>query len=60
MQKHGMMNPDMAINPDEIVHPGDYIVTHPKGKYYPLRPEDFERMYEPYEAVAHPPPKIED
>jgi hypothetical protein len=50
MQEHGMMNRDTAVTEDAIVHPGDYIVTHPSGKFYPVRQEDFERMFEPYES----------
>lgn len=55
-QKHGMLHPDHALNADEKVCPGDYIVTNPKGQYYVLKPEDFERQFEPYEPVATPTP----
>lgn len=57
MQKHGMMATDVSITEDEIVHPGDYIVTHPKGKFYPMRQKDFERMFEPYESSIPDPGK---
>lgn len=56
MHKHGVLNEDTAVNPEEVVCPGDYIVTHLKGKYYRLHPEEFEAMFEPY----IPTPKIED
>lgn len=56
MQHHGMIHPDVAVNEDEIVHPGDYIVTNRKGKYFAQRSEQFEAMYEPYEVAATPAP----
>lgn len=59
MQHHGMISPDVAVNEDEIVHPGDYIVTNRKGQYFAQRPEQFEAMYEPYELIATPAPVIE-
>jgi len=56
MQHHGMLTEEFAVNPEEIVHPGDYIVTSRKGKYFVQRPEQFEAMYDPYEPVATPTP----
>lgn len=34
---------------EEIVCPGDYVVTDPKGHYYRMAPQEFELMYEPYQ-----------
>jgi len=51
MQKHGLLD---GLNGEEIVCPGDYIVTNPKGEYYILKPERFEEMYEPYEPKGTP------
>lgn len=59
MQHHGMMG-EGALNPEEIVHPGDYIVTDIKGRYYPMRPEEFEGRFEPYDPMPHPAPTISD
>ena len=56
MQKHGLLD---GLNGEEIICPGDYIVTDRKGNYYPLKPEEFEAMYEPYELVAQPTPGVE-
>lgn len=56
MQKHGLVN---GLNGEEIVCPGDYIVTDTKGNHYRLPAAQFEAMYEPYEPTAHPPPKVE-
>lgn len=50
MQKHGLLD---GLNGEEIVCPGDYIVTDTKGRYYILKPEQFEAMYEPYIPTAH-------
>jgi hypothetical protein len=44
-QKHGLMD---GLNGEELVHPGDYIITNRQGKYYRLSSEEFEEMYEPY------------
>lgn len=50
MQKHGTL---IGLGEqEEIVHPGDYIVTHPKGHYYVVRTEVFEAMFEPYDPAA--------
>jgi hypothetical protein len=54
MLSHGMMAPEVSVEEDAIVHPGDYIVTHPTGKFYPMRQEDFERMFEPHVPTPHP------
>jgi hypothetical protein len=51
MQKHGLLD---SLNGEEIICPGDYIVTDAKGNYYRLPAAQFEAMYEPYEPVAHP------
>lgn len=50
MQKHGIID---GLNGEEIVCPGDYIVTDAKGRFYVLKPEQFEAMYEPYTPNAH-------
>jgi hypothetical protein len=50
MQKHGLLD---TLNGEEIVCPGDYIVTDAKGNYYRLNAATFEAMYEPYEPVGH-------
>lgn len=52
-QKHGLLN---GLNGEEIVCPGDYIVTDHKGRHYILKPEQFEALYEPYESVPTPMP----
>lgn len=59
MHKHGLLDGETALNPEELVCPGDYIVTHPKGKYYRLHPEEFEAMFEPYEPAPHSTTKAE-
>lgn len=56
MQKHGLLD---GVNGEETVCPGDYIVTTVKGNYYRISAVEFEAMYEPYEPVAHPTPKVE-
>jgi hypothetical protein len=56
MQRHGLLD---GLNGEEIVCPGDYIVTDPKGKYYALTSERFEAMYEPYESVTQPTSGVE-
>jgi len=50
MQEHGLLN---GVNGEEIVCPGDYIVTDRKGQYYRVKASDFEVMYE---LVAQPTP----
>ena len=57
MQKHGVLE---GLNGEEIVCPGDYIVTHPKGHHYVVKTTDFERLYEPYDIVATPSPPVDD
>lgn len=54
MQKHGILD---GLNGEEIICPGDYIVTNLKGKFYKLSATDFEAQYELYESVPHPPPQ---
>src|SRR3954453_245820 len=39
MQKHGILN---GLNGEEVVCPGDYIVTNHKGNYYVLKAVHFE------------------
>ena len=56
MEEHGLLD---GLNGEEIVCPGDYIVTDLKGNYYALKPERFEAMYEPYAPIPQPPPKVE-
>jgi len=51
MQKHGLLD---GLNGEELVCPGDYIITDRKGRYYKLRAVDFEAQYEPYEVEPHP------
>lgn len=50
MQHHGMLN---TVNGEEIVCPGDYIVTDIKGRYYLLKPDVFEAMYERYDPAPN-------
>jgi hypothetical protein len=62
MHKHGILL-DPNEN-EEIVHPGDYIVTHKThGHFYRRSSTDFEAMYEPYDPAATEvtelPPSIE-
>lgn len=51
MQKHGILH---GLNGEEIVHPGDYIVTHPRGHYYVVRSAEFEALFEPEDPTHHP------
>lgn len=53
-QKHGLLE---GINGEEVVCPGDYVVTDGKGRFYKLSSTDFEAQYEPYEPASHPPPQ---
>lgn len=53
-QKHGILGD--GVNGEELVCPGDYIVTNVKGRYYVLKSAEFEGMYEPYEPVPTPTP----
>jgi hypothetical protein len=54
MQHHGLLD---GLNGEEVICPGDYIVTNRKGDYYKLSSTEFEEQYEPYEVIAHPAPK---
>jgi hypothetical protein len=54
MQHHGILD---GLNGEEIICPGDYIVTSQKGEYYKLSAADFEAQYEPYTPTPHPMPK---
>lgn len=47
MQKHGELVNGLN-GEDEIVCPGDYIVTDAKGRYYRLKSHEFEAMFELY------------
>lgn len=47
IQKHGELHGERAIK-EERICPGDYIVTDPHGKFYRMRTEMFETLYEPY------------
>lgn len=47
MQKHGELV-DGLSDENEIVCPGDYIVTAPNGQHYKVPADIFETMYEPY------------
>jgi hypothetical protein len=44
MRKHGII--DGLNGEEELVHPGDYIVTHSKGYFYRRSQKEFEEMYE--------------
>lgn len=46
-RRHGII--DGLNGEEETVHPGDYIVTDTKGRYYRRSLKDFEAMFEPYE-----------
>ena len=50
MHRHGLLD---GVNGEEVICPGDYIVTNRKGKHYKLSSIEFETMYEPYEPAAH-------
>jgi len=43
MQRHGLLN---GLNGEEVICPGDYIVTDAKGRYYKLSAVEFEATYE--------------
>lgn len=47
MGVHGELFNVNKPNDYDLVCPGDYIVTTPKGRYK-MPAKDFERMYEPY------------
>jgi hypothetical protein len=53
MQRHGILD---GLNGEEVVCPGDYIVTNHKGNYYVLKAVHFEAQYEPYEPKPTPMP----
>lgn len=56
MHKHGLI--DGLNGEEEIVHPGDYILTDTKGRFYRRSSTDFEAMFELYETPpATPLPK---
>jgi hypothetical protein len=60
MHKHGILATEFAVNPDEVVCPGDYIVTHPNGKYYRLHSVEFEASFEPYTPTPHEVARVEE
>lgn len=48
MHRHGLI---MGLNgEEETVHPGDYILTDPKGRFYRRSQMEFDAMYEPYDV----------
>lgn len=52
MHKHGLI---VDLNgEEEIVHPGDYILTHTQGYFYRRSSKDFEALFEPYEPSPTP------
>lgn len=54
MQKHGILH---GLGGEEVMCPGDYVVTDKRGRFYRMPAVDFEAQYEPYgESAAHPPP----
>lgn len=55
MQHHGLLQ--RPHNEEEIICPGDYIVTHStNGSYYRAKAVDFEAQFEPYEPTPTPMP----
>jgi hypothetical protein len=46
MHKHGWL-----AKREERICPGDYVVTGGKDNYYRLKAEEFEALYEPYDAT---------
>lgn len=47
MHRHGII---VGLNgEEETVHPGDYILTDSKGRYYRRSQKDFEANFEPYD-----------
>lgn len=52
MQRHGELVNGLN-GEEEIVCPGDYIVTDPKGRHYRVPAAEFEARYEPYNPAAH-------
>lgn len=59
-QRHGLLSEGVSVNGENLVCPGDYIVTSAKGKYYVLKVAEFEAMYERYEPTPTPTPTIAD
>lgn len=52
MHKHGLI---IDLNgEEEVVHPGDYILTHVRGHFYRRSARDFEAMYEEYTPPETP------
>lgn len=51
MRKHGFLD---GINGEEIICPGDYIVTDRNGLYYRLSRGEFESKYERYAPPPRP------
>ena len=46
MHLHGILD---GVNGEEIICPGDYIVTTQSGRYYKLSAAEFEEQFELYE-----------
>lgn len=52
MKRHGIIE---GLNgEEELVHPGDYIVTNAKGRFYRRSQKEFEEMYDPVVPVETP------
>lgn len=50
MRRHGLIT---GLNgEEETVHPGDYILTDTKGRFYRRSLKDFEANFEPYDRNA--------
>lgn len=50
MRRHGLIT---GLNgEEETVHPGDYILTDSKGRFYRRSLKDFEANFEPYDPRA--------
>lgn len=53
MKNHGeIAQANSSTGDDEIVCPGDYILTTSEGLYYKMPPKEFEKMYEPYHPTT--------
>jgi hypothetical protein len=52
MKKHGII--DGLNGEEELVHPGDYILTNAKGRFYRRSAKEFEEMFEPLEPADPP------
>ena len=52
MQRHGQIINGLNQE-EEIVCPGDYIITDSKGRHYRLHSHEFEAQYEPYDPTPN-------